>query len=343
MKGVFEEDKVAAAGKLIANAGRIVISTHKSPDGDAVGSSLALALYLKKCTAAEVFVVVPDAYPDFLSWIPGQEIVLIMDDAPDRVAELISTADVIFTLDYNSLKRCGDVGPLLENVDCEMIMIDHHQAPESYARVTFSDVSSCSTAQMVYQFIESRGDVALIDNEIAQGIYCGIMTDTGSFRFPSVSPYTHQIAARLIENGLDHSAIHRAVYDTNLEDRLKLLGYALSQKLDVYQDLRTAVITLTAEELKAHHHRQGDTEGLVNYALSIKGINLAVFIREGNNNTRMSFRSKGQFNVNEFARAHFNGGGHNNAAGGMSEESVEQTYERLRAILPDYRNQLDYE
>jgi bifunctional oligoribonuclease and PAP phosphatase NrnA len=221
-------------------------------------------------------------------------------------------------------------------------MIDHHHQPETFPAVLFSDTTMCSTAQMIYMFIESMGDVEVIDENIGACLYCGIMTDTGSFRFPSVTPKTHEIAADLIRKGVDHAQIHRNVYDTNLLDRLRLVGYALSEKLMVFETYHTAIISLTKEELTRFNYRPGDTEGLVNQALSIKGVNFAVFVREGNNEVKLSFRSQGKFDVNSFARAHFNGGGHFNAAGGMSVESIDVVLQKLKDLLPENQEQLTY-
>ncbi len=342
MKGVFEEEKLKLVAGYLATAKRVVISTHKSPDGDAVGSSLALGLYLKKIGIETVEVIVPDGYPDFLKWIPGQEMVLNHDHTPEKVEKAIENADLIFCLDYNIRYRAGKVGALLEAVDGPFVLIDHHQQPDNFAQAIFSDVTSCSTAQMIFQFIDARGDLELIDHAIGQGIYCGIMTDTGSFRFPSVNAETHQIAAWLIDSGMDHAAIHRAVYDTNSVGRLKLLGYALAEKLEVLADYNLAIISLTAEELEKYDYKSGDTEGLVNYALSIDGVNMAVFVREGNNGMRISFRSSGSFDVNQFARAHFSGGGHKNAAGGTFEGGVDETLAHLKSVIVAYKDQLNY-
>jgi len=230
----------------------------------------------------------------------------------------------------------------LENCKADFILIDHHQQPDSYPKVSFSDTSSCSTCQMVYQFIDAMGHEDLIDDSIAKAIYCGIMTDSGSFRFPSTSAYTHDIVGRMIDRGLDHAEIHRHVYDTNLFDRLKLLGYALSNKLQVKEEFNTAIISLSQQEMLDHNYRKGDTEGLVNYALSIKGVNFAAFIREGNNEVKISFRSKGKFNVNLFARTHFNGGGHNNAAGAAVSKDFDEVIEEFKSLLPQYKTDLDY-
>ncbi len=325
---------------MCAQAKKIVITGHRSPDGDALGSTLALSHYLKT-KGFENTVLLPDDYPAFLHWMKGNDEVQIFDSNPEKGVELIVEADLVFTLDYNDLSRTGSMAEALRESSAAMVMIDHHQQPSDYAKFTFSDTSSCSTAQMVYEFIEAAGDVAMIDPEMAECIYCGIMTDSGSFRFPSVDAKTHRIAAQLIENGLDHSKVHMAVYDTNLLDRLRLVGYALSQKLEVMEDLAVAIISLSKEELEQHHYRAGDTEGLVNQALSINGVQCAVFIREGNHKVKMSFRSKGHFDVNEFARAHFNGGGHKNAAGGaVNGASIDEVLEQFKTAIRKYSSQL---
>ncbi|MDG1766343.1 MAG: bifunctional oligoribonuclease/PAP phosphatase NrnA [Flavobacteriales bacterium] len=336
----INSENVAAVLDLCAKAEHIVITGHRSPDGDALGSTLALSHYLS-AKGFQNKVILPDDYPTFLHWMKGNDEVIIFDAKPDLAGGLIANADLIFTLDYNDLSRTGSMAEALRNSKADMVMIDHHQQPSDYAKFTFSDTSSCSTAQMVYDFIEAAGDVALIDAEMGECIYCGIMTDSGSFRFPSVQAKTHRIAAQLIDNGLDHAKVHMAVYDTNLLDRLRLVGYALSEKLEVLEDLNVAIIYLSKEELDAHHYRAGDTEGLVNQALSIDGVKCAVFIREGNNKVKMSFRSKGDFDVNEFARAHFNGGGHKNAAGGaVSNATVLEVLEQFKAAISTYESQL---
>lgn len=337
----INSENVSAVLQMCAQAKNIVITGHRSPDGDAVGSTLALSHYLR-AKGFENTVILPDDYPTFLHWMKGNDEVQIFDANADKGATLIAEADLVFTLDYNDLSRTGNMADALRNSEASMVMIDHHQQPSDYAKITFSDTSSCSTAQMVYEFIEAAGDIAMIDPEMAECIYCGIMTDSGSFRFSSVDAKTHRIAAQLIENGLDHSKVHMAVYDTNLLDRLKLVGYALSEKLEVMEDLAVAIISLSKEELDKHHYRAGDTEGLVNQALSIDGVQCAVFIREGNNKVKMSFRSKGNFDVNEFARAHFNGGGHKNAAGGaVSTSNIEEVLEQFKTAIKGYSSQLE--
>jgi phosphoesterase RecJ-like protein len=259
-----------------------------------------------------------------------------------NAADTIAKADLIFSLDYNQLHRTGElVSAMLEGSNVPFILIDHHQQPGEFPAVTYSDTKACSTCEMVFRFIEQCGWKGHLNINIAACIYLGIMTDSGSFRFHNVSHDTHRIAGELIEMGLDHAEIHRNVYDTNLMDKLKLIGYALSEKLVVMPEHATAFISLTSEELKRYNYRQGDTEGLVNQALSIRGIKLAAFFREGNNEIKSSFRSKGNFDVNQFSRSHWQGGGHINAAGGISFDSMESTLEKFRQLTENYSNEIN--
>ena len=323
-------------------ARNILILGHKSPDGDAIGSTLGLSHYLKKKGISST-VMVPDVFPEFLKWLPGSDEVKVYDKDVSLGKEIIENADLIFTLDFNHLKRVGAMTESLEASNAKFVMIDHHQEPSDYSSITLSDTSSCSTAQMVYEFIEAAEDLNLLDETIGENLYCGIMTDTGSFRFSSVTPKTHEIAAMLMRSGTDHAKVHRAVYDTNHIDRLKLVGYALSNKLEILPGDRVALIWLSQKELEQFNYRKGDTEGLVNQALSIQGINCAAFIREGNNQVKMSFRSKGPFDVNKLARTHFNGGGHMNAAGGMiTDKSIEEVVAYFKTNVASYDKELEY-
>ncbi len=333
------EEKIAQARELIEKAKKIVITTHQSPDGDAIGSSLAMYHYLL-AKGKEVTVVVPNEYPEFLHWMEGDDTIITYESQAVEARKHIREADLIFSLDYNILSRTYVMESALTKAKADFILIDHHQQPGDYPKVSFSDTSSCSTAQLVYDFIEKMGDNHLINLPIAEGIYSGIMTDSGSFRFDNVTPKTHEIVARLIEKGLKHDKIHQLIYDTNSVDRLRLLGYALSEKLLVMEKYHTAIITLTQEELERFNFQPGDTEGIVNYALSIKGIKFAIFGREGTNKIKISFRSKGNFNVNKFARAHFNGGGHNNAAGGVLFDSMTVFLDKIKKTVKEHEKEL---
>lgn len=338
-KWLSEED-VRLASSLVQNASSIVITTHKSPDGDAIGSSLGLA-HILRSTGKRVTVVVPDHVPEFLHWMSGFHDVLVFDKQTDSATAAISSAELIFSLDYNHLSRTGSVvEAALRGTEAPFILIDHHQQPETFARVIYSDTSACSTAEMVYRFANQLGLKEHIHLDAAECIYCGIMTDSGSFRFPNVSPETHHIVADLMVLGLDHARVHREVYDTNLQDRLRLIGYALNEKLEVLPECATAFISLTRDELTRFNYRPGDTEGLVNQALSIRGIKLAAFFREGANEVKVSFRSKGRFDVNRFARQSWNGGGHLNAAGGSTQESVDAAVRRFRLEVQTIHNEI---
>lgn len=319
----------------------IVILGHKSPDGDAVGSTLALSMYLKKLNH-NTTVIVPNDFPDFLKWMPQSNLILNYEKHKEKANLAIENAALIFTLDFNSLSRVGEeLQAILEQSQTPFAMIDHHQLPEAYATYQYSDVTICSTAQMVYHFIEMMGDLPLLNKEIATCIYTGIMTDTGSFRFSSTTATTHKVVAHLIELGIDNAGIHQAVYDTNSPNRMQLLGVAL-QNLVILNEFNTAYVTLSQDDLDKHNFQKGDTEGFVNYGLSIKNIKFAaIFIEHKQENLiKISFRSIGDFNVNHFARMYFEGGGHNNAAGGKSNLSLKETVNQFITNLQSYKKEL---
>jgi phosphoesterase RecJ-like protein len=332
---------IVSIKKLLKAPKKIAIIPHRNPDGDAMGSTLALAHYLKyKGHNAQV--IAPNDYPAFLKWLPGNAEVLQFESNAEICIENIQSAEIIFTLDFNDLGRTGkEMADCLQAAKGVKIMIDHHQQPADYAQFMYSDVKISSTCEMVYNFFEFLDELADIDAKIATCLYTGIMTDTGSFRFPSTTSRTHEIAGKLMTIGANHAEIHNKIYDTNSYDRMQLLGRALSN-LKVLSDYRTAYITLSQEELDQYHFKKGDTEGFVNYGLSLEDTIMAVLfienIQEGI--IKISFRSKGDFSVNEFARAHFNGGGHTNAAGGRSELSLHDTVEKFISILPKYKQQL---
>lgn len=325
---------------LLASPQKIVVVGHKNPDGDAIGSCLGLSHFLKQL-GHEVSVIMPNDFPEFLKWLPGVDTIKIYEKQKEETAQLIEVANVIFTLDFNTLERVGEMCELFKNATAKFVMIDHHQQPDNYAVATYSDVSMSSTCEMVYHFINAVQESDTITEEIAINLYTGIMTDTGSFRFSSTSPTTHRVAAKLIEAGAQSAIINQNVYDNNSPDRMKLLGVALNN-LVILPEMNTAYITLTQKELDDHNFKKGDTEGFVNYALSIKGVAFAVIFIENKNEdmVKISFRSKGQFSVNEFARNHFSGGGHNNAAGGKSSQDLNKTVNDFISILPRYKNQL---
>jgi phosphoesterase RecJ-like protein len=328
---------------LLSTPKNIVIVPHKNPDGDAMGSTLGLYHYLKSYNH-NVVVIAPNDYPNFLKWLPGDDTVLKFESQQKESKALISKADLIFTLDFNTFHRVGEqMSEVLKVSKATKLMIDHHQQPDDYAKYTYSDVSMSSTCEMVYNFIEMLGDDHKVDATIATCLYVGIMTDTGSFRFPATKSKTHYVIGTLIEKGANNSEIHNNIFDTNSYSRLQLLGRAM-QNLKVIPELRTAYMTLSQAELDEFNYKKGDTEGFVNYALSLKGIIFAIIFIENHqdNIIKISLRSKGEFSVNEFSRSHFHGGGHTNAAGGRSEIDLSSTIDKFISILPQYKKELSH-
>lgn len=319
----------------------IVIIGHRNPDGDAIGSTLGLKHYFDK-KGHTTQVLMPNEYPDFLHWVPGSETVYRFDRQNNQSVKALAKSDIIFLLDFNALHRVGDdMKKTLERYENDFALIDHHQQPDDF-KYMYSDTSMCSTCQMVYNFIEMLDDVALIDKNIATCLYTGIMTDTGSFRFRSTTSKTHRIIADLIDRGAENDRIHSNVHDANSYDRLLLLGQSLSN-LKIFPEYKTAFITLSQEEKDNFNYQKGDTEGVVNYALSLKNIIFAaIFIEDKEQGiVKISLRSKGSFSVNQFARKYFNGGGHDNAAGGKSNLSMEETLTKFTSLLPNYKNELN--
>ncbi|MDG3581335.1 DHH family phosphoesterase [Galbibacter pacificus] len=336
----MEKSKIKELKKVLSSPKKIVVIPHKNPDGDAIGSSLGVYHYLKQ-NKHDISIISPNDYPDFLKWMPGEEVVIKYDAQNDIACKKIKEAELIFTLDFNSLSRIDEVANGLKAFTGDYVMIDHHQAPDDYAKYTYSDTSMSSTCEMVYNFIDFLGEAHKITAEIATCLYTGIMTDTGSFRFPSTTSATHRIIANLIDYGAKNALIHNDIFDTNSLDKLHLLGCALKNLVELPQ-YHTVYITLSKEELQQFNYKKGDTEGFVNYGLSLKGIKFAaIFIESAQENIiKISLRSKGDFSVNEFARKHFNGGGHINAAGGRSEMSLEETTAFFEKTLKAYKEEL---
>jgi phosphoesterase RecJ-like protein len=333
---VYTQQKVEQLNALLDKAKAIVIIAHKSPDGDSVGSSLALYHYLKS-KHEHVSICHPDKGPHFLHWMPGSEAILNFDDDQEAVEQKINEADLIFLLDFNTKGRIGKMDALLETAQAKRVMIDHHREPNlDFADVVFSDITACSTAQLIYELIEVQNDVVLINKSIAACIYTGIVTDTGSFRFSSVQPKTHLIAAKLIETGIDHAEIHETLFDSNTENRIKLVSYAMLEKLVIDRMHKTAYISLSTAEQERFMTQKGDTEGLVNQALGIEGIKMAVFFKESDGIIKISFRSKGIIPVNNMAKNDFNGGGHLNAAGGKFVGKLQDAINKFVTILPKF-------
>ena len=317
----------------------IIVTTHHKPDGDAMGSSLALFAYLKSLKH-KVTLITPTDYPRFLHWMPGHNEVLIYESNEKKCKLLTKEADYIFCLDFNDLKRINEYGPVVEDSSAQKIMIDHHREPSGFDNYRYWSYEASSTSELIYEFIKKCGNTDKITPEIADCLYTGIMTDTGSFRYRGTSSNTHRIIAGLIDKGADNSLIHERVYDSNTLLRLKMMGYVLYEKLEILPAYNTALVYLSREELARFNIKTGDTEGFVNYGLSIEGIKMSVLIIDRTKLIKISFRSKGDFACNEFARDHFNGGGHKNAAGGQSTETLEATIIRFTEVLALYKDKL---
>ncbi len=339
MTGRFSEKEIKELKVLLASSKRIVITTHHKPDGDAMGSSLALYNYLV-LKGHSVSLITPSDYPEFLHWLPGNDAVINFEENAARSESILKDAELVFCLDYNSLQRIEKMENLLRQNTAPKVLIDHHLHPENVFAFAFSYNTASSTCELIFQFIEALGDRGLINKAIAECIYCGIMTDTNSFRYASMKSDTHHIIAQLMDAGAENYKIHEYVYDSSTENRLRLLGYALKEKLIVLPEYRTAYIGLSEPELKMFNFQAGDTEGLVNYALSISGIRLAAFFSEKDGLVKISFRSKGDFSVQELSSSNFSGGGHRNASGGRFEGSLEMAIKKFLEILPQYNEQL---
>jgi bifunctional oligoribonuclease and PAP phosphatase NrnA len=325
--------QISTTKNLLSTAKKVVIIPHRNPDGDAMGSTLGLYHYLKN-KGIEATVLSPNEFPDFLAWLPGADTVKLYER--DRVATkvILEEADLIFTLDFNAFHRTGEMEKELELLTAPFILIDHHEAPADYAAVTFSDTKYGSTCEMVFDFIDALGDIELMDKTIATCLYTGIVTDSGSFKFPKTTGKTHRIVAQLIDLGVENSEIHDSLFNNNSYESLQLLGRAL-QNMKVLKSHKTSYITLSQAELDRFHFKKGDTEGIVNYGLSIKGIIFtAIFIENKEEGIiKISLRSIGDFDVNQLARTYFQGGGHKNAAGGKSNLPMKETIQLFEEVV----------
>jgi phosphoesterase RecJ-like protein len=324
---------IQAIQQLLSSPKKIAIIPHRGPDGDAMGSTLGLYHFLLK-NNHQPTVIAPNDFPDFLAWLPGSETVKIFEKDTENCTKILQEAELIFTLDFNAFHRTGEMEHTLAKLTAPFIMIDHHQKPDDYAAYTYSDTSFGSTCEMVYNFISFLNKKEDIDKTIATCIYTGILTDSGSFRFPGTTGNTHRIIAELIDLGVENTQIPVLLFDNSSYSRLQLLGRAL-QNMKVFEAHKTSYTTLTQAELDSFDYVKGDTEGIVNYGLSIKGIIFtAIFIENKDEKIiKISFRSQGGFDVNQFSRDHFNGGGHSNAAGGRSETSMEETVKKFEDLV----------
>ncbi|MEI8279441.1 MAG: DHH family phosphoesterase [Bacteroidota bacterium] len=319
---------------LLQSPKRIFITTHHKPDGDAIGSMLGLYHYLVK-KGHEVIPVSPSELPEFLMWMPGVDKLYNFESEPKEVQRLLSTCDLIFCLDFNAYDRTKHLSPFLEAATQPKILLDHHLMPAPVWDYGMSIPEKSSTCEMVYDFINLCNDNALIDLDIAACLYTGVMTDTGSFRFPITSAGVHEMAADFKRRGLNHSVIHEEIYDSWSADRMKFLGYVLSEKMEIFPELNSGLVTISKRDMSRFEVQSGDMEGMVNYPLSIAGVRFAVLITERNDEVKLSLRSKGNFDVSAIAREYFSGGGHFNASGGRTSLSFSETIAYFKKILSD--------
>jgi phosphoesterase RecJ-like protein len=323
----------------------IVITMHRDPDADALGSSLGWASYLTHKGHA-VTVISPTEYTGNLAWLPGVENVLIYEKAGEQrvCKQKIDQATLICCLDFSVLSRLKDLGKVVQDAKADKLMIDHHLEPEHFAKWMIWDTYAAATAQLVYSLIrEMEPGTAVtdvIDKSMAECLYAGIMTDTGSFRHANVTPEVHQAVADLMLTGFDASRVHRLIYDNAPLSRLQFLGYVLSQKLIVIPEFRTAYMVLTEAELIRFNSSPGETEGIVNYGLQVENVVMSALFIERKGEIKISFRSVGSFSVRDLASSHFSGGGHKNASGGRSDQSIKETVEQFLSVLPSYREAL---
>ena len=331
---------IASLNNLLAHPKKIVITTHHKPDGDAMGSSLGLYNYLIQ-QGHHTTVITPTDYPDFLSWMPGNAEVIIYTEKTEQSAALIADADIVFCLDFNNLSRINEMGELVRAAKAYKIMIDHHLEPEDFDDFRHWDINACAAAQLVYSFIvDVLDNKKLVNKDVATCLYTGIMTDSASFRLPNTTSAVHRVVADLIDAGAVNWRIHELVYNSASENRLRFLGHCLTNCLEVLPEFNTAIITVNKHDLEKYDVNTGDTEGIVNYALSIASIRLAAFIVERSDKVKLSLRSKGDFPANEICKLYFSGGGHRNAAGGVSSAPLQEVVNQLKLILPEYKKLL---
>ncbi len=337
----LKKRKIYGLKRELSRHRKVVILIHHNPDGDALGSSLALSMYLKQ-KGHEVCVIAPNEFPEFLQWMPESESVHMDSLEPEFCRSAVEHAGFIFCLDFNQSSRIKSLQESLDKSKAYKALIDHHIEPSPDFDFTYSvTTETSSTCELVYNFIAyCMGDKSKITVEMAQCLYVGITTDTGSLSYSCDNPSTYHVVGQLIGKGIHGEAIHRKVYDTYSESRMRLLGFCLSERMVVLEGYATSYIFLSKEDLERFHYKQGDTEGVVNYGLSMQTVRFTAFFSEKEGHIRISFRSKGDFDVNAYARKHFHGGGHKNAAGGESDQSMEECIALFRSTLEQYKDSL---
>lgn len=337
----MKREDILQVKELLSERKEIVIIAHYNPDGDTIGASLALMMYLRQ-NGHNAQVLAPNSYPDFLEWMPESETILLATLQQDLCVEKIQAADIIFCADFNTPSRVGTLQKALEESTAFKILIDHHINPDNIFNIAYSvPETTSSTCELVYNFIVKMMDgEKFMNKQIAECLYVGMVTDTGSLSYSCNNESTYHVLGNLIQYGIDGETIHRKIYDTYSESRIRLLGYCLSERLNVLDEFATSFIYLTKEDLIKYDYKQGDTEGIVNYGLSIDTVRFTALFSERDDRIRISFRSKGDFDVNEFAVKHFSGGGHKNASGGNSYTTMDEAIKQFKLLLKQYKLEL---
>jgi len=337
---IIAEDLIVKVKKAVGSVDKVVIVAHVGPDGDAMGSTLALWHYMMTI-GKEPVVIVPTAFAGFLSWLPGSEHVLVYEDSKEKCDEIFASTELIFALDFNQASRMAKMADAVINSPAPKILVDHHLHPGDFAKISISYPEISSTSELVFRLLCRLGDFSKINLACAECIYTGMMTDTGGFTYNSNGQEIYIIIAELIKLGIDKDAIYRKVFNTYSADRLRLMGFSLFNKMKVYPEYRAALITLTSKELYQFNYQDGDAEGFVNIPLSIEGVDFSVFMREDTDKIKISLRSQGTFPANKVAADLFNGGGHLNASGGESYMSLAETITKFEEALPNYKDFLE--
>ena len=322
---------------VIDDASFFVLTCHAGPDGDALGSTLGLAHYLKGL-GKEALVIVPDAYPDFLAWMPGSQEILRFDKHREKAEIMIAMADVIVAMDYNALSRVDDMGPLIEKAKAKKILIDHHLSPDSFCDLCFSYPNLSSTCEVVFRLILAMDGYDCLTKAACECLYAGIMTDTGCLSYGPCTSELYILVSLLIQKDINKDRIYNKIFNNYSEGRLRMMGYVLYEKMQVYPESHAALITLSREEMNRFNFIKGDTEGLVNIPLQMKGIYFSAFLREDTEKDliRVSLRSQGTFPCNKFAAQYFHGGGHLNASGGQFDGQLSEAIELFEKALGEF-------
>ena len=337
IKNIFKETDIERLSRVIDENKMFVLTCHAGPDGDALGSTLGMAHYLK-ALGKEAVVIVPDAYPDFLAWMPGSQEIVRFDKYSEKAGLMIAMADVIMAMDYNALNRVDDMAPLIEKAKAVKVLVDHHLHPDAFCDISFSYPQLSSTCEVVFRLVLAMDGYDQLTKQACECLYAGVMTDTGNFSYGPCTQELYLIVSMLMQKEINKDRIYNKVFNNYSEGRLRLMGYVLYKKMRVFPEEHAALITLSREEMKRFDFNKGDTEGLVNIPLQMKGIYFSAFLREDTEKDliRVSLRSQGTFPCNKFAAQYFNGGGHLNASGGQCDCTLQDAVKMFEEALKEF-------